>query len=695
MKGETGTTGINTAVVFLYKRAASAPSISWTNSLVYNFANKALTSVPSGWSQSIPANNGQPLYVTAATAASREDTDTIAYTEGAAPVELAEDGADGLNSATVVLYKRAASAPSKPTSALTYTFATGVLSGSLSGWTQAMPATDGNPCYRIQATAISTGATDSIAASEWSDVVKVLEDGEDGNDGNDGNDGRGIASTLIEYRAYSSGTSIPTSGWSTSIPSVSAGYYLWTRTTITYTDNTTSVSYSVARQGSNGSDGDDGDPGPAIVYRGKYDSSKTYYGNSLRCDVVYYEYTSGGSTVGAYFVAQPNAGTFSNKVPTNSSYWNTFGSSFDSIATGLLLAEEANIANFIFRNQKMVSQAGASGNENLQLDGLNGIIKLASLLTLSSHGLTMYSGGVEKVKLVNASVGDYDLSLLKASDSINESNVSDSDISTYVYSAGTYVGLGGTTAERTIVTKKLGFFDRGDTISVGTVGVKLTPGTTVSTGYATSMQFASPTFEVALYRDGSKINAGYYEADSDTSGAVQVVSSGAGSGQVNYSTVNANYRGTKTLQVGDYVIYLSAKYLRTSTSGTISSGDTKEITISTGISLTVPKGMDGFYTLKLTLLTGAVKVTTSEGSGSVPTSIKHSLVCSYNKASFGKTIIGKDGMLLTFGTGSASGSGYLLFNSTNFVVAFNQMLFLINKSGIYKSTNGGASLTAL
>ena len=105
-----------------------------------------------------------------------------------------------------------------------------------------MPATDGNPCYRIQATAISTGATDSIAASEWSDVVKVLEDGEDGNDGNDGNDGRGIASTLIEYRAYSSGTSIPTSGWSTSIPSVSAGYYLWTRTTITYTDNTTSVS---------------------------------------------------------------------------------------------------------------------------------------------------------------------------------------------------------------------------------------------------------------------------------------------------------------------------------------------------------------------------------------------------------------------------------------------------------------------
>ena len=182
-KGVKGTTGMNTAVVFLYKRAASAPSIDWTNDLVYNFANKALTSVPSGWSASIPANNGNPLYVTAATAASREATDSIAYTEWAAPVELAEDGSDGLNSATVVLYKRAASAPSKPTATLTYTFATGVLSGSLSGWTQAMPATDGNPCYRIQATAISTDATDTISSSEWSTVVKVLEDGDDGNDG--------------------------------------------------------------------------------------------------------------------------------------------------------------------------------------------------------------------------------------------------------------------------------------------------------------------------------------------------------------------------------------------------------------------------------------------------------------------------------------------------------------------------------
>ena len=183
--GAAGTNGMNTAIVYLYKRAATKPSIDWSGVLTYNFTNKALTSVPDGWSATIPANDGNPLYVTAATAASRTNEYNIAASEWADPVQLNSNGADGgagLNSATVVLYKRAASEPSAPTSALTYTFATGALSGTLSGWSLVMPETDGNPCWRIQATAISTAATDTIAASEWSTPTKVVVDGEDGSD---------------------------------------------------------------------------------------------------------------------------------------------------------------------------------------------------------------------------------------------------------------------------------------------------------------------------------------------------------------------------------------------------------------------------------------------------------------------------------------------------------------------------------
>lgn len=77
--------------------------------------------------------------------------------------------------------------------------------------------------------------------------------------GNTGATGKGIKGTPVtEYVASTGNTTPPTSGWSTSIPSVDQGQYLWTRVTTTYTDNTTSVSYSVAKQGSTGATGTTG-----------------------------------------------------------------------------------------------------------------------------------------------------------------------------------------------------------------------------------------------------------------------------------------------------------------------------------------------------------------------------------------------------------------------------------------------------
>ena len=73
-----------------------------------------------------------------------------------------------------------------------------------------------------------------------------------GDTGEKGEDGKGISSTTITYQASSSGTSIPTGNWSSSVPTVSAGQYLWTRTIIQYTDGTTSTSYSVGKMGQNG-----------------------------------------------------------------------------------------------------------------------------------------------------------------------------------------------------------------------------------------------------------------------------------------------------------------------------------------------------------------------------------------------------------------------------------------------------------
>ena len=55
------------------------------------------------------------------------------------------NGTAGLNSATVTIYKRAATTPALPSAQATYTFATGVLSGLTIGWSQAIPASYGRP----------------------------------------------------------------------------------------------------------------------------------------------------------------------------------------------------------------------------------------------------------------------------------------------------------------------------------------------------------------------------------------------------------------------------------------------------------------------------------------------------------------------------------------------------------------------
>ncbi len=102
-----------------------------------------------------------------------------------------------------------------------------------------------------------TTYTDGSSDYEYS----VSRTGDKGDKGDPGNDGKGIKSTAITYQASSSGTTTPAGTWNASVPSVSAGQYLWTKTVITYTDSTTSTLYSVAKSGTNGSNGKDGTNG--------------------------------------------------------------------------------------------------------------------------------------------------------------------------------------------------------------------------------------------------------------------------------------------------------------------------------------------------------------------------------------------------------------------------------------------------
>ena len=90
----------------------------------------------------------------------------------------------------------------------------------------------------------------------------VARDGNNGNNGIAGKDGVGIRSTTITYAQGTSGTVAPTSGWSSQVPNVPAGQFLWTKTVWTYTDNTNETGYSVSKIGEQGPKGAKGEQGP-------------------------------------------------------------------------------------------------------------------------------------------------------------------------------------------------------------------------------------------------------------------------------------------------------------------------------------------------------------------------------------------------------------------------------------------------
>lgn len=225
--------------------------------------------------------------------------------------------------------------------------------------------------------------------SDWQDCGQIRGDkGDKGDTGATGN------YTELRYAVNGSMTTPPTisktdlspSGWSTEVPSVGSAQYLWQAQAVKTADGKTLVtqwSTPVRITPYDGKDGADGES-PAMVYRGTYDASKTYYGNANRLDCV-----KSGDT---YYIARIDAGEFDGIAPPDSTKWNAFGASFESVATQLLLADEANLAGWIYRNERMESQATDDyGNPMVYLDGKNGEMRLRGTIQHSTAVSGVYS----------------------------------------------------------------------------------------------------------------------------------------------------------------------------------------------------------------------------------------------------------------------------------------------------------------
>lgn len=210
--GDTGSTGKGISSITNYYLATSASS--------------GVTTSTNGWTTGIQTMTSTNKYLW--------NYEVISYTSGnpttTTPIIIGTHGATGSSgkgiSSTAITYQSSTSGTATPAGT----------------WNSSIPSVAAGS-YLWTRTVITY--TDGTTSTSYS-IAKM---------GSTGSAGRGISSTAITYQASSSGTSTPTGTWSSSIPSVSAGQYLWTKTVVTYTDSSTSTSYSVGMMGATGATG--------------------------------------------------------------------------------------------------------------------------------------------------------------------------------------------------------------------------------------------------------------------------------------------------------------------------------------------------------------------------------------------------------------------------------------------------------
>lgn len=104
----------------------------------------------------------------------------------------------------------------------------------------------------------------------WSKTVTTLANGTvkessptciAGAKGDTGSAGKGVKSIVEQYYLSTSQTSLSGGSWSTTVPTWQQGKYIWTRSVITYTDNTTTTTNGICVSGSKGDKGDAGTNG--------------------------------------------------------------------------------------------------------------------------------------------------------------------------------------------------------------------------------------------------------------------------------------------------------------------------------------------------------------------------------------------------------------------------------------------------
>ena len=229
----------------------------------------------------------------------------------------------------------------------------------------------------------------------------------------------GVSGTSVEQR-YKSSTNPTTppaldisetnpTGWSLDMPVLTTGEVLWmtkatkkgdTGALIGTWSNPVRISGATGPQGQQGISGTSG-PTPRLL---EFVQGASYKNGGLYIDYAYYR--SNDVNEGWYTVKLPSGHTpgtevsqiYSGGIPDNTKF--DKAPFTKEMSFGTVVAEQANLAGFIFRNQVLYSQAGAVTSschietpgvelKNLSLDGISGIIKFLDKMILDSSGIVL------------------------------------------------------------------------------------------------------------------------------------------------------------------------------------------------------------------------------------------------------------------------------------------------------------------
>ena len=272
--GEESGTSVARLVAFITLSIAKITQFQWSNAEKEDQLNKD----SSAWSNTRPDQPDGVQYVWIRE--SEDDGKTWTYYRETGLVgpegpqgETGPQGPQGWSQATVTLYKRSQSEPGNyDGGVLTYTFATGALSGDMGTWSNEMPEGSGT-LWAIYGSFLGQTASDTIQPSEWTSPAKLATEG------SQGQSGMSVAVVFIYQRAasvpalptgdvtysFTNGQLSVEAPWSQTIPSGSLPCYV---SSATASSRTSSAVISPSRWAQpvilvqDGEKGDKGDTGP-------------------------------------------------------------------------------------------------------------------------------------------------------------------------------------------------------------------------------------------------------------------------------------------------------------------------------------------------------------------------------------------------------------------------------------------------